>query len=69
MLEQLLMTCQGSGLWPPWAGVPSVTLGQGAASLASEAPSLLSGLHDELHLWSFSEFVAQGRDISGLKSF
>lgn len=69
MLERLLMTCQGSGLWPPRAGVPGVTLGQGAASLASEAPSLLSGLRDELHLWSFSEFVAQGRDTSGLKSF
>ena len=36
----------------PWAAVPSATWGQGAASLASEAPSLLSGLHDELHPWS-----------------
>ena len=53
----------------PQAGVPSAMLGQGAASLASEAPSLLSGLHDELYPWSSSEFVAQGRDTSGLKSF
>ena len=50
--------------WQKWKQGPV-----GDASLASEAPSLLSGLLDELYPWSSSEFVSPGIDTSGLKSF